>query len=173
MAEQLPMFDAVEIPLTRGCITIVDSIDADFSEFNWYIDRYGYASLSQHFLHRMIMTRMLGREIARWEYVDHIDRNTLNNRRSNLRLAPGNLNNFNSRLRKNNTSGYKGVTWREKSRKWQAAFHFDRKCIYLGLFGTPEEAARAYDAAVQERIGEFARTNVMLGLLPPIATPDA
>ena len=88
--------------------------------------------------------------------VDHINHDGLDNRRSNLRLATYAQNAANRRRGKTN-SGYKGVTWTGTA--WSAAAFVRGKRRHLGTFGTPADAARAYDRAIQNEYGEFACTN--------------
>jgi hypothetical protein len=90
--------------------------------------------------------------------VDHVNGNGLDNRRENLRLCNDSQNQANRIHLTKNTSGYRGVTWNKKSKKWQAGIKAT-KSIHLGLFNSPEDAARAYDAKAIELFGEFARTN--------------
>ena len=76
------------------------------------------------------------------EQIDHIDRNRLNNRISNLRPATNMTNQHNAGMKKNNTSGVTGVHY--KNGKWQARIQCNRKRIQLGTFETIEEASKAY-----------------------------
>jgi hypothetical protein len=85
--------------------------------------------------------------------VDHVDRDATNNRFSNLRLATHAQNVVNSKLRTNNTTGYRGVSRSGRRFKVMVANK------YLGLFDTAEEAACVYDRRVRELYGEFAQTN--------------
>jgi hypothetical protein len=82
---------------------------------------------------------------------DHINGNSLNNQRCNLRIATNSQNGANARKHSNNTSGYKGVTWNRKLQKWrvQIACCFDSK----------KEAAKMYDLISQLVFGKFARPN--------------
>lgn len=91
--------------------------------------------------------------------VDHINGNKLDNRKKNLRLATNQQNQYNVGLRKDNTSGYKGVSWYKKGKKWHAAIRNGNKSIHLGYFKTAVEAARAYDKAAVEFFGEYAYLN--------------
>ena len=89
--------------------------------------------------------------------VDHINLNKRDNRISNLRLATETENGANQPLSSKNTSGFKGVTWHSRSKKWQAAVKVKGKNKYLGLFDRAEDAHSAYVKASQEAFGEFAR----------------
>ncbi len=90
---------------------------------------------------------------------DHIDGNGLNNRRSNLRPASNSQQVANQGVRSDNTSGYKGVTWREDRGKWEAKIQSGGKRRCLGLFDDKIEAAKVYDHAALEAFGEFAVLN--------------
>lgn len=94
--------------------------------------------------------------------VDHVNRNGLDNRRCNLRLATAGQNQFNHALNRRNTSGFKGVSLvREKplKRPYHAYIRHEGRTRSLGYFATGEAAARAYDAAAKELFGEFAFLN--------------
>lgn len=94
-----------------------------------------------------------------WSLVDHINRNGLDNRRSNLRPATTAENARNSKLYENNTSGYRGVSWHKRDRCWRTQIKVSGKLLELGRFQSPEEAARAYDEASLRYHGEFGRRN--------------
>lgn len=98
--------------------------------------------------------------------VDHIDRNPLNNRWNNLRLATSRQNLANRAKRPGSSSVFMGVCWSKRRQKWQATVSINDFSKSLGYFANPEDAARAYDAGAIEAHGEFASTNVKLGLLP-------
>ena len=91
------------------------------------------------------------------EQIDHIDGNGLNNDIENLRAANHGQNQHNKGAQKNNTSGFKGVSWNKKSQKWQAFIKLDGKQRYLGYFDTPDAAHEAYKAAATKLHNEFAR----------------
>jgi hypothetical protein len=89
--------------------------------------------------------------------VDHINCNTLDNRRSNLRICTQAENRFNSRKSKSNTSGYKGVSWCKDTKKWRSQIKLNGKQINLGHFNNPEKAYEAYVSASKKYHGEFGR----------------
>lgn len=88
--------------------------------------------------------------------VDHYDKNRSNNAIKNLREATESQNIANSKVRKDNTSGYKGVYFYKASKKWKAQIQANKIKIHLGYFNTPQEAHAAYCKAAQELFGEFA-----------------
>lgn len=85
--------------------------------------------------------------------IDHINRDGLDNRRSNLRVATHSQNQANSKLRVNNRSGHKGVFWSRTRNYWCAQF----RGRHLGCFSTAEAASEAHDSAARSRYGEFYR----------------
>lgn len=91
--------------------------------------------------------------------VDHRNGNPLDNRRRNLRPCSRAENLWNRPRYRNNTSGYKGVTYCRTPRLWRAQIAAHGKRYYLGYFKSARAAARAYDAAARELHGEFARVN--------------
>jgi hypothetical protein len=163
----------IEIPLSKNGknkglhVTIVDECDSDLSQLNWHIktntDYQLYAirkpSLENNFrwMHRCILERVLGRALTKDELVDHINSDTLDNRRENLRVATQSQNQSNRGKQSNNTSGFKGVCWSSSSKKWLAAIRVNGKRYHLGLANTPEEAHELYKKACLEFFGEFSR----------------
>jgi hypothetical protein len=87
--------------------------------------------------------------------IDHKDTDSLNDRIENLREATRSQNKANCGIRKNNTSGIKGVGWRKDKNKFRARITVDRQEICLGHFDTEEEAREAYCEAAQKYFGEF------------------
>lgn len=158
----------VEIQLTQGQVAIVDDCDADLVMLKWH-SRYdskmgGYyaqrkSNLRIILMHRVILSRMLGRELLSTEHVDHIHHNTLDNRRSEIRLATIGQNSMNRSMRSDNASGYKGVHWNSQAKKWKVQIEIDGDNIYLGRFDDPILAALAYDTKARELFGEFAVLN--------------
>ncbi len=103
-------------------------------------------------MHRLIVGAKAGISI------DHINGNTLDNRKCNLRIATPSQNSMNQRI-KEHSSHYKGVTWHRQHGKWYAQLKHNQHLNFLGLFLNEEDAARAYDAKAKELFGEFARLN--------------
>lgn len=89
--------------------------------------------------------------------IDHRDVNKDNNAWNNLREAGPSGNSANKAIFRNNTSGFKGVSLVKATGRWQASIRFAGKLIYLGSYGAPDEAHRAYVAAAERLQGEFAR----------------
>lgn len=94
--------------------------------------------------------------------VDHINMNKLDNRKCNLRIASKSKNAMNRNAPKQNTSGYKGVSWRLDRKKWRAYIVLMGKQYSLGLFDKKEDAAMSYNDAAIKYHGEFARLNKIL-----------
>ena len=91
--------------------------------------------------------------------VDHINRDTLDNRKENLRYCTRSQNHCNKRIQNNNTSGYKGVVFAKHVKKWKARVYDKGRQICVGHFDTKKEAALAYNEAAIKYYGEFARIN--------------
>jgi len=89
--------------------------------------------------------------------IDHSNGNPSDNRFINLRVTDSSGNNRNSRKRKTNKSGYKGVSFFRKTEKWRASIVYNRRNISLGLFENPEDAHKAYVEAAKRLHGDFAR----------------
>ena len=95
--------------------------------------------------------------------VDHINKDRLDNRLENLRLATRSQQNQNKGLQKNNTSGFKGVSWSKQTNKYRAQIMVNKQSISLGFYTDPIEAAHIRDEAALEHFGEFAVLNFPIG----------
>ena len=91
--------------------------------------------------------------------VDHIDGNTLNNRKSNLRICTQSNNVCNKSFMSNNTSGIIGVSWDKQRRKWAPEIRIESKRCHLGRFELFEEAVYARYIAELNLFKEFRNTN--------------
>lgn len=150
----MPMtLEAKEIQLTKGMVALVDADDYEWLvQWPWHADRSKggrfYACRSRSKKPRRIRMHLEILKPAPGMLVDHINRNSLDNRKSNLRLASRKQNVWNSKTP--SVSGYKGV--RRIGQKWVSY-------ISLGTFDTAEEAAKEYDRVAKILRGEFAYTN--------------
>lgn len=91
--------------------------------------------------------------------IDHKDRNTQNNRPQNLRPATHSENICNTGIAKNNTSGFKGVSFKKQTGRWMAKIKIHGKQIHLGYFDTALEASLVRNKAAEKLHGEFARAS--------------
>jgi len=111
----------------------------------WFLGSRGYARTTRkphEYLHHLVIKRM-GLIIT--DEVDHIDRNTCNSKRTNLRLATSSEQKVNQRLRSSNTTGHKCIYWHTQRQKWYVHVQRNKKVVHVGLFATIEEAIRARD----------------------------
>ena len=159
-----------EIQLTQGKIALVDDEDYDrlIAMGKWQCS-LGYATKNVKFnsihttlrMHRVILTKYLNLDSCnpRLVQVDHINGNKLDNRKENLRTCSPSQNSQNRPASKNNTSGYKGVVWHSRSKKWVAKITANGANTHLGCFDDPKLAAKAYNEAAVKLYGEFANIN--------------
>ncbi len=151
------------VPLTRCQFAIIDIADAELvGKMNWSARRqpntfYAFRNAGNgrsELLHRLIMGA--GSDDPR---VDHRDGNGLNNRKENLRFCTHSQN-FANMYRRRPKTGFRGVYQdRRQPGRWYARICFQFNKMHLGTFATPEEAAKAYDAAAVAHFGEFAHPN--------------
>lgn len=155
-----------KIPLTRGKVALVDNVDYEWlSQTKWYCSQRGYAvreipqaivrATGHSGFFRMHRVLMNAPDLLT---IDHINGDTLDNRRINLRLASQAQQTRNCRRNKRNTSGYKGVSWNAEKGKWSARAG-GKPRLFLGYFDTAEQAAIAYNKAARQLFGEFCRLN--------------
>jgi hypothetical protein len=160
------------IPLSRGFVAVVSAADyPDLSRFKWYA-RFNEFTGSWYAVRYVRVngkreTIQMGREVLGLQpgdprQADHENHDTLDNTRSNLRIASAKQNCQNRRRRSDNKSTYKGVSWNSKISKagrWRAQIWLNRTNVTIGHFADPVEAALAYDARARQEFGEFAYCN--------------
>lgn len=149
-----------KIKLTRGKFALVDDEDYErLNKYKWHVNESRnlyYAMRSQAVevvngeqkrkgvkMHRLIMEHKLGRELKEEELIDHINHNTLDNTRQNLRITSVRQNNQN-KIRKNG-SKFCGVHLNKTTGKWGAEFVINHKTMRLGYFDNELSAAKAYE----------------------------
>jgi hypothetical protein len=123
-------------------------------------DKDGYIVIcingSQYKAHRLAWIIYHG--FAPTEQIDHINKITSDNRICNLRLASQTQNNCNQKIRVDNTSGFKGITFDKQTNKWRASIHLNKKTFRLGRFSDIKTAINIVSEARKKLHGEFACT---------------
>jgi len=160
----------IRIPLGRdNLFLLLDDEDADLAALSWYAHRSksgefyaahreGSGARERVWAHDLVMEAMVASELAADQLVDHINRNKLDCRRENLRIASKSQNAVNkTKDRRNATSIYKGVS--KARNKWKASITVNGKTIYLGTFDKEADAAYTYNQAALEHFGEYAVLN--------------
>lgn len=154
----------IEVRLTKGHVALIDDEDAHLNEYKWCasVARRGVYAVRKRrradgpggslvLLHRVIVDAPIGLE------VDHIDGDTLNNRRGNLRVVSRAENSWNAGQYKNNTSGHRGVWWSAANSSWRAGIEVQlngkRKTLYFGYHSTIDAAVEARLKAERELWG--------------------
>ncbi len=162
-----------EIQLTRGKVAIVD--DEDYETLNahrWCAYRSYYTfyatrrvrrpdgARAQEDMHRVILSRKLGRQLVQGEQSEHKNGNGLDNQRDNLRPATQSQNNRNCRRHvANPSSRFLGVIWDKDHKKWRAQLQGNYKQTRLGRYDTELEAALAREYYIVAHPELMARSN--------------
>ena len=121
---------------------LIDDEDFDYlNQWRWHLSAKGYAvrkpGKSCIFMHRLLNKTPYNMQ------TDHINRNKLDNRKSNLRTVSNQQNHFNMPLQKTNTSGFAGVSWDKSRNKWISRIIKNNSVIYLGRFLNLNDATNA------------------------------
>jgi len=162
----------ISTPKHPNKFALVDNEDYESAlQYKWYVVKngnyfYAYANRKlgkdkkHHTLHmhRVIM----GLRDDKIQ-IDHINRNGLDNRKSNLRLCNMSQNMMNSRPMKNRLSKYKGVSWHSLTKKWRVRVCLHGNLIEVGLYSNEEKAAAAYNKEAKRLFGDFAYLNPVKG----------
>lgn len=152
-----------KIKLTQNKHALVDDEDYEYlNQWKWqvvnmkdtfYAHRKIWLKREKRYkticMHRIIMNAPNGR------VVDHINHNSLDNQRENLRICTQSQNLGNSRLRSDNKSGIKGVYWSKNRNKWVAQIRINSKSKYLGIFTDINVAKNVYEKEAKQHFGEF------------------
>lgn len=170
--------DMKEIFLSQGQKTTVSDEDFEFlSQWSWSAEkkvRSSYHAVrcpkfkktdgtwtSRHIaMHNVIAERIFG-AIPCDKVVDHINRNPLDNTRTNLRICSVHENSRNTGKQKGTSSKYKGVYFAKDRNKWHARLYCNKTLHQLGYFPNEKDAAKAYNKAAVLYFGEFAFLNVI------------
>jgi hypothetical protein len=143
--------------------TIDDEDYSKVKDFKWHVlksKRHGlvyaiaYVQKTAVLMHRLVMGMAIGNGL----FVDHINRDTTNNHKSNLRVVSHGQNMMNCKMHSNNQAGYKGVSMDGgRLNPWKAQIRINGKKVTLGRFPTPEQAYEAYCLASIKFHGEYGR----------------
>ena len=149
------MNDIFVVPLTNSdlvCVIYKDDWNK-IKNFPWRLARNQIATSGKGERKYISIAKLLTGKF----YIDHKDRNFLNNLRDNYREANPQKNIFNSTKRRGCASQYKGVS--KMRNKWRARLVKYGIVYYLGVFPSEQEAVKAYDTAVTKYFGEFGVLN--------------
>lgn len=150
-----------QIELTQGQVSLVD--DADYiwlNQWKWYAVNFRghfYAAREEKGRHLYMSREILGLRQGDKRQADHINHNTLDNHRVNLRICTHQENTRNQKAYRGSSSQFRGVLWFNNS--WKASIKTNEKSKYLGSFSNERDAAYAYDLAAIEYHKEFANLN--------------
>lgn len=156
-----------EIKLTKGKVAIVDDDTFEkYGKYKWHCvgGRYAARSVGGAKNKRMVYLHRLIADAPSDKVVDHINGDPMDNRRSNLRVCTQSGNVKNQRVRNDNTSGYKGVSYAKQvsnKRPWEAKINKDGKTYHIDYFDNPHDAARMYNFWAVDMFGEFANLNTV------------
>jgi len=150
------------LKLNKGIVKVDDEDFDLISRYHWY-NNHGYA-LNETVtdgkkvrlrMHRLILGKNAGK------YTDHINGDKLDNQKHNLRACSNAQNMRNIPPKRQNSSGFKGVTWQKDCSRWKAQIKVDYKNIHIGIFKDKIDAARAYNNAAKIYFGEYAWLNTI------------
>lgn len=155
-----------EIQLTQGKVALVDDEDFEYlNQWKWHalISRNTFYAIRHLRIEKKIVKSILMHRFImntdKYLVVDHLNGNTLDNRKYNLRNCTHSENIRNQKLSIKNTSGYKGVSWSINKKKWVVQIQCENKKIFIGYFINSIDAAIAFNEAAIKYHGEFANLN--------------
>lgn len=139
----------------------------DLEDYDKIKNHYWNESTSSHGYTRLVACKKFGdnfesnnisiTQLLGLKEYDHIDKNPFNNRKDNLRQATKSQQCINRNKFKNNTSGYIGISWVERDKKWTSYLQIDHKMIHLGYYIKKEDAIKARLEAEAKYFGELAQ----------------
>lgn len=134
----------MKIRLSSGNDTLVDEEYYPWlNRWNWHEHGSGYAIRRVGNPGKIVWMHRLINDTPEGYETDHINRNRLDNRKINLRTVTRSENILNSKTRRDNKSGHKGVYWIKDKRRWLAYISKDKKFIKIATFKTKPEAIMA------------------------------
>lgn len=144
---------------TKGDTFYFDKEDYDkIKDICWLKNLRGYLD-GQYKGKRYLMYRVIMDVTQKTDFVDHINGNTMDNRKCNLRIVTPKINLMNRTMQPSNTSGVTGVTWFKRDSKWMAQIIVDGKHIHLGYYEKFEDAVKARKEAEEKYYGEYSFDN--------------
>lgn len=153
--------EIIEGITSTGISFIFDVSDyEEISKYTWFLDNSGYIRATLKSGKRVLLHNLIMKE-AKGLFVDHINRNKLDNRKSNLRYVTKQQNCHNRGISKANRSGFKGVSFDKRSKKYEAWIGFNHSNNFIGSYDTSHEAAKAYNQKAIELFGEYAFLNTV------------
>lgn len=157
----------IKVPIrgkrNASIVTVDDDMADKVSQYKWHILPNGYVETCRYtkgsgrknqknkhlYLHRLVM------DAGKGQYVDHVNRNPLDNRKCNLRFCTQSQNGANTKIPKNNTTGHRGVYWDKINKNWIAAIHYLGRKIHLGCFADKKDAISKRESASIYYFKEF------------------
>ncbi len=162
-----------QIILTKGKVAIVDDEDFErLNAFKWFYLNSGYAGRGVYsaggkrtviLMHRAVfnLEKRQRNSIGELIHIDHINHNTVDNRKENIRICTYSGNMSNKTAGKESTSNYLGVSWYKQSGKWVAHIRKHGHGKNLGYYTDERAAAKAYNEAAIKIHGKFANLNIL------------
>ena len=140
----------MRIPLAKGGFTQVDEADQEWAKnYNWWKNDDGYAitSYQENYIKHTLLLHRVCNQTPEVLYTDHINRDRLDNRRSNLRTIDKSQNAHNTTAHKDSKSGIKGVSWNAEKKSWDSRIMIQGIVYNLGRYKKLGLAVRARKAA--------------------------
>lgn len=160
VSEQPDEYKLIPVGTGRDYALVDNDMFDELKVFNWSF-QHGYVrNRCAGRMARMVMLYKLGRELKPSEHVDHINRNKLDNRASNLRLASCSENSRNTVPKHKSSSGYRGVS-KTVDGRYQARISIEMQTVYLGRYTTAREAAYVYDQVNIQIHGRYGIRNFL------------